>query len=239
MKRNTLAAACLAAALCLSAWDAALAGQGYLSITPSVNFVRVKDSLTVDTTPVGGPVVSASSRNWDTAPGIGISAGLIAASNWQLGLGYEYVGRIKNHARERFDQFGPANVVETAYDQKVDMHNLNLQARYNFPSASSRFGFFAYGKVGATMTRVTLSNETVHYNGALFSASPDRESKTRALFSYGLGAGASYCFTPSLSGELSGEFFQAASRKFSSDGGDSYKIGAIGFKLAAGLTWKF
>jgi opacity protein-like surface antigen len=65
----------------------------------------------------------------------------------------------------------------------------------------------------------------------------DGDSSNKTHFSYGLGAGASYYFTPRLSGELSGEVFQAVGRKYFEN--SNAKIGMLGLKIGAGLTLKF
>ncbi|MDR3077464.1 MAG: hypothetical protein LBV15_01725 [Planctomycetota bacterium] len=193
----------------------------WLSLTPSVNFVRAKGGE-FDYSRVWKP-------KWDAAPGLGISAGLTIRPGWRAGFGYEYLGRINQRG-------GLADMAAFSFARKIDLHNIQVQARYDFQPAGARLGFFTYAKAGLTLAQASSRLELDGAAGAPGQIPFPVGRKTQIMLSYGLGAGTSYSFTPRLSGEMSGEFFQAASRKFYQD---ANRIGFIGFKLAAGLSWKF
>jgi opacity protein-like surface antigen len=217
--------------------DSASAAAPFLSITPSVNFVKIKNSEDVNFDGTDGWIQPSQSK-WDTAPGIGITAGIIAYSNWQLGLGYEFIGQIKNNKRDFTRWIGGSDDGDSVdLIEKFNLHNIQLQGRYNFLPADNKVNFFAYGKVGVTVAQGKF-HELAYDAGVRDPAEDEGGKKTKTLFSYGLGAGASYSFTPKLSGELSGEFFQTARGRFAS-GDSNIKHSALGFKIAAGLTLKF
>ena len=218
--------------------DSAFAASPFVSISPSVNFVRIKSSgFTYSDADDNESSVTPAQSHWKTAPGIGITAGIITGSNWQLGLGYEFVGRLKDKigGTENYNN-GALDGYEDL-EAKFDLHNIHLQARYNFLPADSQLNFFAYGKAGVTVARAKLSATGYNPDWTPTGEYLPPTHKTKTLFSYGLGAGASYCFTPKLSGELSGEFFQTSRGRF--DNESNFKASALGFKIGVGLTLKF
>lgn len=243
--------ACLMALVVMAAGAAARAGEGYIAVSPSVNIVRITgegaDKRNIYD-PAGAALPESSlfgkASDTDTALGVGISAGVSLSPRWQIGIGYDYIGGVDYQSRGAlgYDMGGGMDYSGGYYTNRIgefDFHTVHLQTRYNFLAEDCRFNMFATLRAGISFVRADMKADVYGNNGVgpmVYEYSQFRQSATKSAFSYGIGLGARYKFTEKISGEIAGEFFQVAGKKFTDYSG---KTGALGGKLSVGLGIAF